>query len=233
MFAELEIEDLTKWVTKSDRAYGVIRQAILQGTLEPDEQINPKLIATELGMSIIPVREALKRLEQDGLVVIRPHVGAAVREMPYEKIAENLLVRSALESLAAELATPLMTNEVLENLEELISRMEQYLAEDHTERFGALNRQFHMTIYGVIAEKSLIGLIEQQWDQVPRGAAVFALAPKHAFIAHEEHLEILDALKRGEAKEAARLTREHKLRARQVHAAVHHGSEDRQADLVL
>ncbi len=69
--------------------------------------------------------------------------------------------------------------------------------------------------------------------QVPHGAAVFALVPLHAFTAHEEHLEIFGALKRGDAQEVARLMREHKLRAKSVHAEVHHNSEDRQVDLAL
>ncbi len=123
-----------------------IRQAILTGTLELDEQINSKMIAAELRMSIIPVRE-----------------------LPFEKIRENLLIRSALESLATELAVPQMTEGALGELEELIARMEQCLAEHHTERFGALNRLFHFTLYGVIAEKSLVKLIEQQWDRFRMG----------------------------------------------------------------
>lgn len=214
--ASLPVDDLAKWVTKADRAYDSLRQAILTGVLEPKEQINPKAVAAELGMSVIPVREALRRLEQDGLIVIRPHVGAAVRELPVAELRENMLIRSELEALATRLAAPLMTEEVLEALLALIAKMEKCIAGKHYEQFGALNRQFHMTMYQVIEERGLLRLIEQQWDQQPRGASVFALVPEHAITAHKEHLKIFDALKRGDGETAANLTREHKLRARDV-----------------
>lgn len=214
--ASLPVDDLAKWVTKADRAYNGLRQAILSGVLEPKEQINPKAVAAELGMSVIPVREALRRLEQEGLVVIKPHVGAAVRELPIAELRENLLIRSELEALAARLATPRMTAEVLSTLGDLVGEMGNCIAAKRYEQFGALNRPFHMTAYDVIEERGLVRLIEQQWDQVPRAASVFALVPEHAIIAQQEHLRILDAFRRGDAEEAANLTREHKLRARTV-----------------
>lgn len=212
------VADLAKWVTKADRAYEGLRQAILTGVLEPKEQINPKAVAAEFGMSVIPVREALRRLEQEGLIVIKPHVGAAVRELPIAELRENLLIRSELEALAVRLAAPFMTTEILVQLQVLLDKMDGCISRKHYEHFGALNRQFHMTLYQATPERGLIRLIEQQWDQVPRGASVFALVPEHAIAAQKEHLEIFDALKRGDGEIAANLTREHKLRAIAVQA---------------
>ena len=223
--ASLTPDSLAKWVTKADRAHEGLRQAILTGRLEPKEQINPKAVAAEFGMSVIPVREALRRLEQEGLIVIKPHVGAAVRELPVAELRENLLIRSELEALAARIAAPLMTAGVLDELSVLLSQMDACLAERHYESFGALNRQFHMTAYGVIPENGLIRLIEQQWDQVPRAASVFLLVPAHAITAQREHILIFDALKRGDAETAANLTREHKLRARTVQASAFENSD--------
>lgn len=214
----LQVDDLAKWVTKSERAYEGLRQAILTGVLEPKEQINPKAIAAKFDMSVIPVREALRRLEQGGLIVIKPHVGATVRELPVAELRENLLIRSELEALAARLAAPLMSQAVLDELQLLLEKMDACIARKHYEQFGPLNRQFHMTTYDVIAERSLFKLIEQQWDQVPHAGSVFALVPEHAVTAQEEHLVIFSALKRRDADAAADLSREHKLRARMVHA---------------
>lgn len=214
----LPIDGLAPWVTKADRAYHALRQGILTGVLEPTEQINPKEVAGELGMSVIPVREALRRLEQDGLIVIRPHVGAAVRELPVAELRENLLIRSELEALAARLAAPLMTDDILDELKAQLERMEACIAGHHFEQFGALNREFHMTAYDVIAERGLIRLIEQQWDQVPRAASVFALVPEHAVTAQREHHVIFEAFSEGDAERASSLTREHKMRARTVQA---------------
>ena len=210
------VEESAKWVTKADRAYDGLRHAILTGALGPKEQINPKEVAAEFGMSVIPVREALRRLEQEGLVVIRPHIGAAVRELPVAEQKENLLIRSELEALAARLAAPLMDDETLNRLQDLLEQGQLCIDEKRYEQFGALNREFHMVSYDVIAERSLLRLIEQQWDQVPRAASVFALVPEHAIIAQQEHVALLDAFRRRDAEMAANLTREHKLRARDV-----------------
>ena len=224
------VDVLARWVTKADRAYEGLRQAILTGVLEPNEQINPKEVAAEFGMSVIPVREALRRLEQEGLIVIKPHVGAAVRELPVEELRENLLIRSELEALAARLAAPLLSPETLGALQVLIDKMDRCIVDKHYEQFGSLNRQFHMTTYQVIPERGLLKLIEQQWDQVPRAASVFALVPEHAIAAQKEHLQIFEALKRGDAETAANLTREHKLRAREVQiTAFDRAVEDKKA----
>ena len=221
----LTAENPTQWVTKADRAYEGLRRAILTGVLEPKEQINPKEVASEFGMSVIPVREALRRLEQEGLIVIRPHIGAAVRELPVAELRENLLIRSELEALAARLAAPLMDEAVLAELQALLNTMAKCIRKRQYDQFGALNREFHMTAYQVIAEKGLIHLIEQQWDQVPRAASVFALVPEHSIVAHEEHLLIFEAFKRRDAEAAANLTREHKLRARIVQATAFDNAE--------
>jgi len=210
------VDSLAKWVTKSERAYEGLRQAILTGVLEPSEQINPKAVAAKFDMSVIPVREGLRRLEQEGLIVITPHVGATVRELPIAELRENLLIRSELEALAARLAAPLMSQFVLDKLQLLLEKMDGCIAKKHYEQFGPLNRQFHMSAYDVIAERSLVRLIEKQWDQVPRAASVFALVPEHAIAAQQEHLDIFSALKRGDADASAHLIREHKLRARMV-----------------
>lgn len=206
--------EFARWSTKADFAYEALRQAIVTGVLEPSQQINPKQVAVDLGMSIIPVREAMRRLEQDGLVVIRPYVGAEVKELPVEELCENLLIRSRLESLAAELATPLLTDQVFAELAAQLDRQKACLADERFDEFGQLNRRFHMTIYDVIKERRLLRLIEQIWDQVPRAASVFTLVPDRADVAFREHILILEALRERDANRASTLVRNHKLDAR-------------------
>lgn len=216
--ASLPREGAMRWVTKSERAYEALRQAIHSGVLGPNEPIAPKEVAADLGMSVIPVREALRRLEQDGLIVIKPHVGATVREFPLAELCENLLIRSELEALAARLATPLMNEEVLGELQLILERQAECIAGELFDQFGPLNREFHMTAYDVIAERGLIRLIDQQWDQVPRAGSGFSFVPRHAVASYEEHLVIFDALTRGDASAAGDLIREHKLKARETYA---------------
>ena len=212
--------DLARWSTKADFAYEALRQAIVTGVLEPTQQINPKQVAADLGMSIIPVREAMRRLEQDELLIIRPYIGAEVKELPIDELCENLLIRSQLESLAAELATPLMNETTLGKLKDQIDLQNACVTEKQFEKFGALNRQFHMTIYEIVKERRLIKLIDQLWDQVPRAACVFTLVPERAVIVVEEHIRIFEALRDRNAELAGRLVRDHKLGGRAVVANV-------------
>jgi len=193
------------------------------------QQINPKQVALDLGMSIIPVREAMRRLEQDGLVVIRPYVSAEVKELPIDELCENPLIRSRLESLAAELATPLVTDQVFAELVAQIDLQRACLADARFDEFGELNRRFHMTIYDVIKERRLLKLIEQIWDRVPRAASVFTLVPDRADIAFREHILIFDALRERDASRAGTLVRDHKLDARAAAAAALSQSETPQA----
>jgi DNA-binding GntR family transcriptional regulator len=221
--------ELARWSTKADFAYEALRQAIVTAVLEPGQQINPKQVAVDLGMSITPVREAMRRLEQDGLVVIRPYVGAEVKELPIDELCENLLIRSQLESLATELSTPLVTDRIFADLKAQIDFQQTCLAEKRFDEFGDLNRRFHMTIYDVIKERRLIKLIEQIWDQVPRAASVFTLVPERAVVAFEEHILIFEALRERDANRASSLVRQHKLGGRDAAATGLRQSETQRA----
>jgi DNA-binding GntR family transcriptional regulator len=212
--------EFARWSTKADFAYEALRQAIVTGVLEPGQQINPKQVAADLGMSIIPVREAMRRLEQDGLLVIRPYVGAEVKELPVAELCENLLIRSQLESLAAELTAPLVTDGLLADLEDQLGAQETCIVDKRFDEFGEFNRRFHMTMYDVIKERRLIKLIDQIWDQVPRAASVFTLVPERAIVAYQEHILILAALRDRDASRASTLVREHKLGGRAAAATV-------------
>ena len=114
--------------------------------------------ATFIVPSGASVTSVAQKLEQEGLIVIKPHIGAAVRELPIAELRENLLIRSELEALAARLAAPLMTKPVLDDLQRLLDKMDACIRTKRYEQFGALNRQFHMTAYDVIAERSRIQL---------------------------------------------------------------------------
>jgi DNA-binding GntR family transcriptional regulator len=203
-------------VTKFEHAYSVLRERILHGTLPPNQAIQPQFVSVELGMSIIPVREALRRLEQEGLVIIKPHVGATVREFPVEEACENLLIRAELETLATRLATPRVTPDLLRVLASILDEMDNNQQAANWDEFGSLNKRFHLTIYSVLQERQLLRLIQSLWDQIPRSGSVLVIVPEHAPITQAEHRALLDALSRGDAETAARLTREHKLLSLQV-----------------
>jgi DNA-binding GntR family transcriptional regulator len=214
-FASL-MSEASASVTKYEHAYTVLRAGIVRGVLKPNQAIQPQLVSAELGMSVIPVREALRRLEQEGLVVIKPHIGAAVREFPVAEACENLLIRAELETLATRLATPFVTPDLYRELVCILDEMDERQGAGESDEFGSLNKRFHLTIYSVLRERQLLRLIEMLWDQVPRSGSVLILVPEHASQTQKEHRTILAAIERGDAETAARLTHDHKLLSLQV-----------------
>jgi len=215
----------TTYRTKSDVAYSVLKEEILSGKLRPGESLTLRALAGRLGMSEIPVREALQRLGPEGLVVIVPHVGAKVSDLAIEDIAENLLIRAELEGLAAALAAGHVTESVLQRLRALVDTMEMCVLDNDLEQFGELNRRFHQAMYEVLPNRQLTQLITDLWNQVPRARTVFALIPQHTEESHREHKEILAALEARDGERARALVRKQKLRARHELLRLAHTSQ--------
>jgi len=199
------------YTTKTDAAYEVLREAILAGVLAPGASVQPKPVAVELDMSVIPVREALRRLEQDGLVTIRPHFGATVRALADEELEETMLMRAALEGLATRLATPTVDDATLARLEDLFDRMDACIAADDPACFGELNREFHLTLYASSRYQRLYHLIESLWDQVPRARTVFSLVPSHMSVSQQGHGRLMEALRSRDGEAAERALHEQKV----------------------
>jgi DNA-binding GntR family transcriptional regulator len=205
--------DVAPYATKTDVAYSVLREAILSGVLAPGAAVHAKSVADELGMSFIPVREALRRLEQDGLVSIRPHVGTTVRELDADDIEETMLMRSELEALATRLAAEGLDDRTLATLEVLVDAMDECVRDWNPERFGILNREFHLTLYRSSPYQRIYHQIESLWDQVPRARSVFALVPDYMAASQAGHHQLLAALRRRDGRAAERLMRDQKNHA--------------------
>lgn len=179
-----------------------LRAAILDGRLPPGARLQQDGIARQLQVSRMPVREALRILELEGFVELRPHRGAVVVNLQAEEIAEIFEIRALLEGRAAELAAPRLTAETLGRLRQLYDEMAQ--AERDEERWLALNHDFHTTIYAASGWPRLGALIAAQRNVVlPYLRASFALLDRAA-TARDEHGRILRA---AEARDGARLTR--------------------------
>lgn len=185
--------------TKTDTAHLVLREAIVSGVLKPGEALQAAPLAEALDMSRIPVREAFRRLEQEGLVSIRPHVGASVRSLPKHEIEENLVIRGELEALATRLAAPLMSDGTLAELETFLAEMDACVASGDAERFGRINRAFHLSIYRECPYPRLIELIEQLWSALSRSRSVFALDPDLMRQSQVGHRQLLEALQSRDA----------------------------------
>ena len=135
--------------TKQERVYQDVRERILAGTYVPGFRIVIDALAEEFGVSALPVREAIRRLEAEGLVVFRPNVGAQVAPAEPGVFDEEMTVLAVLEGYATAEAAPSLGPDELRLLTEITDRMVAAMESLDTLRFGRLNHEFH----GVILER--------------------------------------------------------------------------------
>jgi DNA-binding GntR family transcriptional regulator len=196
--------------TKAELVYSSLRQQILSGQLAPGERLVIRRLGEQHQISDIPVREALKMLERDGLIRFVPYGGATVIELTSQEIKESILIRSRLEGLATRLAIPGMTYSAGRELRQMIEQMDDLIEQGNYQEYGLMNKRFHQYIYSLSPYPKLNRLIEDTWDVSARMRAVFVLVPERAAISNAEHRAILDALERGDEDCAERLAQEHK-----------------------
>jgi DNA-binding GntR family transcriptional regulator len=190
-----------------------LRERILHGEYPEGEPLRQDAIAEELGVSRIPVREALRQLEAEGLVTFSPHRGAVVSTMSLQEIAELFELRAEIESDLVRRAIPHMTAEDHARAKEILLAYEIALRGGEVSKYGELNWQFHSTLYAPAARAftmSMVGKLHQQSDRYLR----MQLALTHGETrAKDEHRAIAAAAKRADVRAAAKLMREHILGA--------------------
>jgi DNA-binding GntR family transcriptional regulator len=207
------LSKLESYRTKNELVYDFLKTNILNHEFAPGERIVISDIAKKLKVSDIPVREAIKRLETEGLIDVIPHVGARVVEVNREDIKEIYLIRSELESLATRVASKCMKERDFDKLEKVIKESEELLESRRYEKFGELNKKFHMQIYDCTPYKLLLRIISDLWASSHMLRSVFLMAPDRCAESLEEHKLILQALREGRGKAAGQLVRRQKMAA--------------------
>ena len=195
----------------ADRVYSTLRQEIVSGALQPGTRLSEPVLAAELSTSRTPVREALRRLEQDGLVEKSQGGGLQVAALTRDGAAEIMGIRSALEAYAAGLAAQRITDEELLTLREAHRRAEAALENDDMDELVRANTVFHDGVTAASHTPRCSALIAglQDWVLRYRPAALADEAVRRRSFA--EHAEILDALERSDAERAETLMRAHIL----------------------
>ncbi|MCR4442756.1 MAG: GntR family transcriptional regulator [Peptococcaceae bacterium] len=199
--------------TKIEAVYNVLRENIVNGNLKPGTRLVLKKIAGDLGVSEIPVREAIRMLEAQGLVTITPHTGAQVSTFSAEDAEEIFNIRSVLEGYAAKTALPNLTPEVMERLNGVIAEMRECIKEGDAVRYGLLNRDFHRLLYQCSPYKRLYKMIFEMWDGSERTRAVFAFDRERPENSLREHEDIMRALEEGDGEKVEQIVRKHKQKA--------------------
>jgi DNA-binding GntR family transcriptional regulator len=193
------IEDTNK--TVSGIAQERIRNAILEGVLPPGSRIDQNQLARDLNTSLVPVREALKKLEGEGFVQIIPRRGAFVTNTSTRDMEDLYFARGILEGQAGYHAAPHLTDSQLKQLENLHERMGYALEAHEYAEFTHLNRRFHFMIYDAAGSTYLSNMIASLWDLAERYRYRYVLFKDQAEVIQAEHLRILEACRAHNSKD--------------------------------
>jgi DNA-binding GntR family transcriptional regulator len=206
------LRPLTQSETLGEQAYFAIRNAITSGVLKPGERITERGLAGRLGVSPTPVREALRQLEQEGLVVRTPNRGVSVSDMPSASVAEMLLIQAALRGVAARLAAEKITGEEFAEVQAVLQESEEMLDTGDPETLLALADRFHTIVDEASRNMTLLKFLHtvMAFDPIDR---LQILKDREARTGFEEHTEIAAALAARDKERAEALMRSHVLRA--------------------
>lgn len=198
--------EVARALTKTDLAYGQIRQAILEGHFEPGSTLDQEELAHQLDLSTTPVREALRRLESEHLVVRRAHRDTVVAPLSMTTVEESFSVRLALDPLAASLAATEAAPEERKLLQELLLGDEP--GPRPVDRVNQ-HRHLHRGVYGTCHNAVLVEMLDSLWDLGDRYRLVTLQLGAIAPPIYRDHGAILEAVIEGRSKDAAKLVHEH------------------------
>ena len=198
-------------VTKAQAVYEEVRRQILGGILPPGLEVNQESMAAGLGVSITPLREALRRLEMEGLLYLKAHRTVIIAPLTGKELTELYQIRAELNSLAARLTALVASPEEKAGIGKLAC---QKTAKDPIVQLE-LNRAFHRSIYSVCGNESLVTLLDQLWDRTDRYRLILVTQEMGGGTdSSQEHIEIADAIARGQFEQAGTLMHGHISRSR-------------------
>ncbi|MDM5200582.1 GntR family transcriptional regulator [Fictibacillus enclensis] len=185
----------------------VIREAIIRGDFKPGERLKQSDLAEQLGVSRMPVREAFRKLEAEGLIQLEPHKGAIIKSIHKEELEEIYTLRAEMERMAVVQAADLLTQEDLDALKALVEKME---VETEPEEFVLANIEFHKLLIKRCTWNRLTNFISTLWSGLPQQTP--HLISGQIEKSKIEHREIYEALDNKDKEKAGRLVSQHILR---------------------
>lgn len=196
------------------RVFKQLSDQILNGKYKPGDSLVETKLAKELGVSRTPVREALRQLEQEGLVASIPNKGVFVRGISAQDIEDIYAVRALIEGLAARWAAEKITEEELKSLKEILDLMEFYTQKGDMDRVSELDTQFHALIYSASKSKTLCLVLGNLHHFVQKARIGSVKVPGRANKTLSEHRAIVQAFESREPNAAEAALTEHVLSAK-------------------
>ena len=187
-----------------------LRDAVRRGILQPGERLMEIQLAEDLGVSRTPVREAIRKLEMEGYVIMMPRRGTYVADLSIRDINEVFEIRTSLESLASGLAAERITEDELEKLQRLLVEIGAYIKSGDMESIVRTDTEFHDLLYQASRNSRLVGIISNLRQQLTRFRTTSMSFPGRLKATLEEHRKIVEAIAQGDEK-AARKAAEHHM----------------------
>ncbi|MDI6600482.1 MAG: GntR family transcriptional regulator [Thermoanaerobacteraceae bacterium] len=200
-----------------DIVFEELRNAIFKGELKPNQRLIEEDIAKQMGISRTPVREALRMLENEGLVVHVPRKGVLVTGFSNEDIDEIYRIRGVLEGLAASLAVDHITLKELTELEVILRKMKILIDEDRFNELMDLHNRFNYVLIRASRSPRLCSMIDTMQEYLEKTRMISLSSKERQVKAHEEHEAIVNAIKSKDKLMTEKLVREHTEKAREAY----------------
>lgn len=205
---ELKV-NMNEYLPLRDVVFNTLRQAILKGELEPGERLMEIQLADRLGVSRTPIREAIRKLELEGLVLMIPRKGAEVAKISEKSLRDVLEVRRSLEELAIDLACQRMTDEEIRSLEEAQEAFRTAVETGDAMTIAETDEHYHDVIYTGTGNNRLVQILNNLREQMYRYRLEYIKDADKRQILVVEHDHILKAMKSRHVAEAKAAIREH------------------------
>ena len=202
--------NMNEYLPLRDVVFNTLRQAILRGELKPGERLMEVQLANKLGVSRTPIREAIRKLELEGLVLMIPRKGAEVADITEKSLMDVLEVRKALEELAVQLCCDKITGKEIEELHRAADDFRRILkTSDDVTEIAEADVRFHDIIYLATGNQKLIQILNNLREQMYRYRVECIKRKESHPILIAEHEEIIRSIEKKEKKEAADIVCRH------------------------
>ena len=201
--------DMDEYLPLRDVVFNTLRKAILKGELKPGERLMEIALAERLGVSRTPVREAMRKLELEGLVVMIPRRGAQVANITEKDLNDVLEVRMALENLSIENACKKMTEEQLAELKKAAKVFEATMEEGNLVKLAEADVAFHEVIYQSSDNCRLNQVLNTLREQIYRYSVEYLKEEETRKLLVKEHDEIYEAIRNRDVKTAQEISYQH------------------------
>jgi len=208
-FDKLNKLNLQDYKPLRDIVFQSLREAIINGNLKPGERVMEVQLAEKLGVSRTPVREAIRKLELEGLLIMIPRKGAYVADVSLKDIIEVLEIRASLEGLAAALAAEKATDEEIQLMKVKSHEFSECVKKEDVKGMIQKDSEFHDIILSSAKNKRLNTIIEGLREQVQRFRVVYFTEINKSEYVSQEHLRVFEAIADRDSEKARKYAQQH------------------------